>query len=185
MKNSYCLFLVILLLSNGCFISKEYPVEYDYNFLGDFKNYKSFDFLLKPENMPETQNKLIQSTIKRHLELLGYQFDTQSPSFYVNYLYIADSIKYRGYEQPKMEKFILFNNRNNKKKEAYQNKDLNIKNGTLVINFTESSNYSMIWQGYTTDLYSENIFDDPRKVRVAVLSILNNYAYVPMDEKNN
>ncbi|ADR20554.1 hypothetical protein MATR_18230 [Marivirga tractuosa] len=185
MKKLCHILLVVLLFSNGCFISKEYPVEYDYNFLGDFDNYKSFDFFMTPKTMEDDQIDLIQSTIKSHLELIGYSYNTENPSFYVNFLYLSDSLRYRGYEQPKMENFVLFKNKNQKEKEEYLKKDLNITNGTLVINFTETSNYSMIWQGYTTDLYSENIFDDPRKVRVAVLSILNNYAYLPMEEKNN
>ncbi|HET8859105.1 MAG TPA: DUF4136 domain-containing protein [Marivirga sp.] len=185
MKRLYQILLAVLLFSNGCFITKEYPVEYDYNFLGDFNNYKSFDFFITPQNFPDSQNELVKSTIKNHLELLGYEYDPEEPSFYVNYFYYGDSLKYRGYDQPKMQDFVLFKNKKEKEREEYENKDLNITNGTLVINFTESSNYSMIWQGYTTDLYSENIFDDPRKVRVAILSILNNYAYLPSDGKNN
>jgi hypothetical protein len=84
-----------------------------------------------------------------------------------------------------MKNFILFRSKKDKEKQEYFKKDQNIKNGTLVINFTEQSTYSMIWQGYTTDLYAEDIFDDPRKVRVAVLSILNNYTHLPMERKNN
>jgi hypothetical protein len=83
-----------------------------------------------------------------------------------------------------METFIRYRSDSEKEREKYQKKKFEIDQGTLVINFTETNDYSMIWQGYTTDLYSENIFDDPRKIRVAVLSILNNYSHVP-NRKNN
>ncbi|SMG11412.1 protein of unknown function [Marivirga sericea] len=185
MKRISQLLLLTLILSNGCFITKEYPVEYDYNFLGDFNNYNSFAFFVTASTIPDSQNELVKATIINHLELLGYDYQEDNPSFYVNYLYYTDSLRYRGYDQPKMDDFILFRNKSDKEKEKYENKNLDINNGTLVINFTEASSNSMIWQGYTTDLYAENIFDDPRKVRVAVLSILNNYAYLPEDSKNN
>ncbi len=185
MKNLPQILLVLLLFLNGCFISKEYPVEYDYNFLGEFDSYNSFDFFVTPKNMSENDIRLVQETIKSHLELLGYDHNPENPSFYVNFLYLSDSLRYRGYEQPKMDTFVFLKSKKQKEDEEYFKKDLNITNGTLVINFTETSNYSMIWQGYTTDLYSEDIFDDPRKVRVAVLSILNNYAYLSAERKNN
>ncbi len=185
MKNFHLVLIALLLFLGGCFISKEYPVEYDYNFLGDFDNYNSFDFFITPKNMDENHIKLVKSTIKSHLELLGYDFNPENPSFYVNFLYLNDSLRYRGYKQPKMENFVFFKNKKQKEREEYLKKDLSITNGTLVINFTETSQYAMIWQGYTTDLYSDYIFDDPRKVRVAVLSILNNYAFVPEKRKNN
>jgi hypothetical protein len=184
MKKFYIPLLLLFLITNGCFVSKEYPVEYDYNFLGDFDNYKSFDFFITETYMPEAPQKLVKSTIKSHLELLGYEYNPDKPSFYVSYFFIEDSLKYKGYDQPKMESFIKYRSDSQKEKEKYQKQKFQIDQGTLVINFTETNNYSMIWQGYTTDLYSENIFDDPRKIRVAVLSILNNYSYVP-NRKNN
>ncbi|WKK84627.2 DUF4136 domain-containing protein [Marivirga arenosa] len=184
MEKVYIPLLFLFLFISGCFVSKEYPVEYDYNFLGDFDDYKSFDFFMFETYLPEAPKKLVKSTIKSHLELLGYKYDPENPSFYVSYFYINDSLKYKGYDQPRMESFVKYRSDTQKEKEKYLEKKLNIDKGTLVINFTETDDYSMIWQGYTTDLYSENIFDDPRKIRVAVLSILNNYSYVPQ-RKNN
>jgi len=184
MKKFNISLLLIFFILNGCFVSKEYPVEYDYNFLGDFNNYNSFGFFVTDTYMPDAPKKLVQSTIKSHLELLGYEYNPENPSFYVSYFYINDSLNYKGYEQPKMDSFIKYRSDKEKEKEEYKKQKFSIEQGTLVINFTETKDYSMIWQGYTTDLYSENIFDDPRKIRVAVLSILNNYSYAA-SRKNN
>ena len=65
MKKLYIPLLLLFLVINGCFVSKEYPVEYDYNFLGDFDNYKSFGFFISETHMPEAPRKLVRSTIKR------------------------------------------------------------------------------------------------------------------------
>lgn len=184
MRLLYAILFTVLVFSNGCFVSREYPVEYDYNFLGDFESYKSFDFFMTDTLLGNNQNKLIKSTIKNHLELLGYTYNPDKPSFYVNYFYINDSLAYKGYEQPKMESFVKYKRTSEKEKEKYQKKQFDISAGTFVINFTESDSYSMIWQGYTTDLYTDNIFDDPRKLRIAVISVLKNYAYVT-NKKNN
>ncbi len=179
MKKLSLLFLGVWFLCNSCFMIREYPVEHDYNYLGNFNGYETFGFMDYDNGLDSSSNTLIKKSITNHLELLGYSYDTKSPNFLVNYFYFSDSLKYKGYEQPEMENFLKQRDDRSKRKERYIKKDFEITNGTFVINFTDQENYSMIWQGYTTDLYQDQIFEDPRKTRIAVISVLKSYGFIP------
>lgn len=180
MKNRYLVHLLIIGLSlTSCFSFREYPVEYDYNYLGDFKNYTTFSFISKNQEELDLSKDLVEATVTNYMEVLGYKYDNNNPSFRINYFYIPDTLSYKGYQQPEMLGFVKIRDDKEKKKEEYKEKKHSMNSGTFVISFIEQENYSMIWQGYTTDLYREDIQSDPRKTRVAVLSILKNYVYLP------
>lgn len=152
--------------------------------MSDYEDYESFNFVDSKNDFDANTNKLIKNTIKGHLELLGYHYETESPKFLISYFYYGDSLDYKAYKQPEMATFLKTKNEKYKNKEEYQPKLLPIKDGTFVINFTDKEDYSMIWQGYTTDLYKDQILEDPRKTRIAVISILKNYSYYPRDINN-
>jgi hypothetical protein len=175
----YITFAAIAILLSSCYLTKEYPVEYDYKFLGEFEKYESFSFVNADNVFDTATDELIKNTIKNHLELLGYTYEPNDSKFLVNYFYFNDSLNYKGYRQPEMATFIKLKNKEEKQKEEYKKQEFPISDGTFVINFTDKENYSMIWQGYTTDLYKDRIFEDPRKTRIAVISILKEYSYLP------
>jgi hypothetical protein len=177
-KISFLSLLVLIFIFSSCFSLKEYPVEYDYSFGGDFQNYSTYSFINNSGESP-LEKKVVEETIQHYMEVLGYSYQEEAPTFYINYLYLPDSLSYKGYEQPEFFKFVKFGKDEDKDKEKYQAKKLKIKSGTLIISFIEQKNYATIWQGYTTDLYKEDIQTDPRKTRLAVLSILKNYVYLP------
>ncbi|GAB3337023.1 hypothetical protein GCM10027429_21020 [Marivirga atlantica] len=180
MKKFYLILTVVVSLSlTSCFSFREYPVEYDYNYLGDFKNYPTFSFISKNQDDLGLSKEIVEATVKNYMEVLGYKYDDDNPTFRINYFYMSDTLSYKGYEQPEMLSFVKIRDDKDKKKEEYKEKKHSMNSGTFVISFIEQENYSMIWQGYTTDLYKEDIQSDPRKTRVAVLSILKNYVYLP------
>jgi len=170
--------LISSLLFSSCFAFREYPVEYDYSYRGNFENYPTFSFISKVEDENGVSQEVVEATVKNYMEVLGYRYDDVNPAFRINYFYTGDSLSYKGYEQPQMLSFIRISDKK-KKQENYREKKHKMNSGTFVISFIEQENYSMIWQGYTTDLYKEDIKSDPRKTRVAVLSILKNYVYLP------
>ena len=163
---------------SSCLSYKEYPVEYDYSFRGDFQNYTTYGFMNSSDNSP-IAGEVVKKSIMHYMDLLGYTYSEEEPSFLINFLYMPDSLSYKGYEQPELFQFIKFKKEKEKQRAKYETKMLNIHSGTLVITFIEKKNYSTIWQGYTTDLYNEDIKNDPVKARLAVLSILKNYVYLP------
>ena len=49
MKVSTLLLSLLLILSVSCFSSKDYVTDYDYNYTGSFKKYKTFAFVESSE----------------------------------------------------------------------------------------------------------------------------------------
>ncbi|MBK6264287.1 DUF4136 domain-containing protein [Marivirga sp. S37H4] len=182
----YLTLLTFFLLVSGCYLGREYPVEYDYNFIANFEQYETFCFVNTPHQFDSRTDQLIKKTIINHMELLGYTFtpDRINANLLVNYFYYNGKLKYHGYSQPDMKKFIK-NSEEEKRNEKYHKRKLPINRGTFVINFTDNREHLMVWQGYTTDLYRDRIFQDPRKTRIAIISILKNYGYIPLELQNN
>ncbi len=171
--------LLIPVFLSSCFAFREYPVEYDYSYLGEFKSYDTFGFIDKNDYDFALSKEVVEGTIVNYMEVLGYTYQQSNPSILINYTYMADTLFYKGYKQPEMLNFVRVKEDEEKKRENYVEKKHSINSGIFVISFIEQKNYSMVWQGYTTDLYREDIKSDPRKTRVAVLSILKNYLYLP------
>jgi hypothetical protein len=181
MRNSLSTLLAILtvLCCTSCFSFREYPVEYDYNYLGNFTEYETFGFFEDKMKSESPIDKVFKDAIINHMELLGYSYDEGDPNLLVNYTYFSDSLSYRGYLQPDMLSFLKYTPDDDKEKEEYNKRTYSIKKGTLVINITDLNKNTMVWQGYTTDLYNDDLSTDARTIRIAVRSILNNYKHYP------
>jgi hypothetical protein len=59
----------------------------------------------------------------------------------------------------------------------YNPKKLNLKTGTLLIQFFDRRQNRSIWQGYATTYYGSIDFNNQRHLRNAVISILDKYRF--------
>ncbi len=177
MERVLLIFIISGLSSVSCTLTREYPVEYDYSYDGDFEEYKTFSFLRTNQKFDSSTDGFINKTIINYMQLLGYTYipERKEANFLVNYFYYQDPLAYNSYDQTNISSFLKNVKKDDRKKLEYKKKKLAINNGVFVINFTDNKNYNMIWQGYTTDLYTDDILKDPNKTRIAVLSILRNY----------
>ncbi len=176
MKNIYLVFFFALLIS-GCYSYREYPVEYDYSYHGKFKKYKTFSFMVN-QSMDETMsNAVIQSAITRRLELQGYREKKDKPNLLVSYRVYYDSLIFRGYDQPDIEKWV----KSQRLDQEYDPKHYDLKKGTLLIQLFDRKQERSVWQGYATGVYGNIYFDNERQLKVAVRSILDRYQFLAED----
>lgn len=193
MRNLYLLLGAVTLLLPGCLVYKELPVEYDYSYKGNFKNYRSFN-LMQSANLNDTStvNTIITKSIISRMKFLGYKQTENKPHLLITYRMFPDSLLFNGYTQPEIEQWLSSKNESL----TYDKKKIDLKTGTLLIQLYDRRQNRSIWQGYSTTLYGAIDFNDHRNVRNAVISILDKYriwaegfiegnAYKQNEEVNN
>ena len=163
------------IIISGCFSHRELPVEYDYSYKGRFDKYRSYDFLAQSEytTSVEENGETIHKAIESHMRFLGYKKKNNRPDLLVSFKVFADSLNFRGYNQPKIEDWMAKKDRDL----DYQRLKIDMKEGTLLIQIFDRRQKSSIWQGYATDYYGKVDFSDIRDVNNAVKSILNKYQF--------
>jgi len=176
MKLTHLLFLSILLLSS-CFGYRELPVEYDYSYKGKFTKYKTYNLFDLPivDGDSSMNNAIVERTIDWRMKLLGYQRTRKKPHLLISYRMFFDSLKFKGYDQPDIENWVL---KTTSEKEVYHKEDFSFKEGTLVIQLYDRRQRKSVWQGYATNQYGGIKFKNDRNLRNAVVSILDKYRFV-------
>lgn len=160
MKTSSTLLILLVVLASSCFSSKDYVTDYDYNYTGSFKKYKTFAFVVSNENEPSNLVSVLNSTIGARLGSQGYREQENKPDMLVSYKIFSDSIRYRGYVQPEFDYWLnrtgmTYRNdegeieREQEKDETYNQVKYAENNGMLVIYVIDSKKGNTIWQGYT------------------------------------
>lgn len=174
MKKVYFSAFIVLILSS-CLGYKELPVEYDYSYKGNFKKYKTFE-IMRPVGLEDTtmMNEVIEKSIVSRMKFLGYRQTDNRPHLIVGFKMYGDSLRFNGYNQPEIEEWI----KSQKEDLDYDSKKVNLKTGTLLIQFFDRRQNRSIWQGYATTLYGSINFNNERHLRNAVISILDKYRFM-------
>jgi len=175
------LFLVLVFVISGCYSYREYPVEYDYSYHGKFKNYKTYSFISHSVEDGSLTSEVIKNAIENRLGLQGYKLKESKPNLLVSYKVYYDSLNFRGYEQPEIEKWVKYQN----VEEDYDPRRYNLRKGTLLIQFYDRKQDRSIWQGYATGVYGNIYFDNERQLKIAVRSILDRYQFLAEDFLKN
>jgi len=122
-------------------------------------------------------NAVIENAIKRRLELQGYREKEVKPNLLVSYRVYFDSLVFRGYDQPEIEKWV----KSQRVDEEYNSRNYDLRKGTLLIQLFDRKQEKSIWQGYATGVYGNIYFDNERQLKVAVRSILDRYQFLAED----
>ena len=186
MKWKNVILLGVSVLITGCYSYREYPVEYDYSYHGNFKKYKSYAFIENGiENTTDSvdlvSSEIIRNTIKDRLSVQGYRERTEKPSLLVSYKIYYDSLNLRGYDQPDIEQWVRYSKQN----EDYDPRNYDLKKGTLLIQLYDRKQERSIWQGYATGVYGNIYFNNERQLKIAVRSILDRYKFLAEDFMEN
>jgi len=174
MRNLYVPVLVLILFSS-CLGYKELPVEYDYSYRGNFTKYRSFD-IMHPVGINDTTmvNEIVEKSIVSRMKFLGYRQTDTRPHLIIGFKMYNDSLRFNGYDQPDIEEWV----KSQREDIEYEQRKLDLKTGTLLIQFFDRRQNRSIWQGYATTLYGSISFNNERHLRNAVVSILDKYRFM-------
>lgn len=184
MKNSYLILTLLLIVCVGCFSQKDYVTEYDYNYQGSFKKYKTFAFVVPEEIDSTTITPILNATIGARLGSQGFREYEPKPDMLVSYKIFVDSIRYRGYVQPEFNYWLNRRGvttkneegeeeKEQEKDETYNQVKYQENQGMLVIYVIDSKRGNTIWQGYTAanfDFESPNFRSDITRAAYRVMN---------------
>lgn len=182
----YLLFLSLIMAS--CFSSKDYITDYDYNYTGSFKKYKTFAFVETDQN-EATLASIMNSTIGARLGSQGYREQDSKPDMLVSYKIFSDSIRYRGYVQPEFDYWLNRTGmtyrteegeieREQEKDETYNQVKYAQNNGMLVIYVIDSKRGNTIWQGYTAASFDQESPTFQSDITRAAYRVMNEFKIV-------
>lgn len=185
------LFLSCLL--SGCFTQKDYVADYDYNYSGTFKRYKTYAFVDHSEQDMRNLSPLLNETIGARLGSQGFREKPEKPDMLVSYKVFMDSIRYRGYVQPDFDYWLQRqratlekdedeeedeveeNEKPREKDETYSQIRYRENNGMLVIYVIDSKQGSTIWQGYTAASFDKDSPDFQSDLTRAAYRVMNEF----------
>jgi hypothetical protein len=175
----YTLYLLAgIILLSGC-MRREFLAESDYSYQGNFKNYKTFNFLQSDLADSSMNNETVKKAIKSRMELQGYKYAEKSPNLLVSYKIFYSDLNYKGYNQQELEEWmkrVRYNKDDEPEAEdKYDEIKHSLKKGALLITLIESKRNKAVWQGYTAGLFSEQYISQEMAYNRAVRSIFDRY----------
>jgi hypothetical protein len=174
MKTKFYLIISLALFMTSCFGSRDYIVESDYSYSGNFKKYKTFNFLdhqrfdldsLIPED-------LIMQSIKSRMSILGYEHSETKPNLLIAFRLFYNDFTFNGWSQPEIE---LWLEEEGYIEEEFEEVKYKMKEGTLMIFLLDRKQKKAVWQGYNSGLINVNALDNERFIRGSVRLIFEKY----------
>lgn len=184
-KKIYGIILGLLLLHfSACMNYYEHKVESDYSYSGNFKKYRTFNFIGLKNNEADSSkfNPYVENAIKSRMEIQGYRLNQNKPDLLVSYKLFYEDLLLKGYNQPEITEFIqtgkIFNEDEeynpNEEKREYDPVKYSLKKGTLFIVLIDKKKNRAIWQGYASGVL-ENTVKNEAYLKSAVRSIFDRY----------
>ena len=181
--------LTFLFILSSCFSTKDYVVESDYSYKGNFKKYKTYMFIEPAISDPEYDAELdmtLKKMIKNRMGAQGYQFSTRKPDLLVNYKLYTEDLEFLGVAQPRLEYWLRQARYDeygekityNEDEEGYLFENLDLKEGALLITFFDRKKKFSVWHGYSSGFFAEEREKNDRYLRVAVNKIFDEYRLI-------
>jgi hypothetical protein len=183
MKKSALFLTSLAILFSACLSQKDYIADYDFNYAGNFKRYKTYGFVNNPFPDSTSYHLAIEKTIANRLGSQGFKLQDEKPDILINYKVFLDEVKYRGYEQPDFDYWVERRSDIEEKTEEEEKKDrekdenynqvkFTENKGMLVIFVIDNKRGNTIWQGYTPasfDFYSPEVNTELTKATYRVM----------------
>jgi hypothetical protein len=183
MKSSIFILVSLALIFSACLSQKDYVADYDFNYAGNFKKYKTFSFVNNPFQDSTTHHLAIEKTIANRLGSQGFKLQQEKPDILINYKVFLDEVKYRGYDQPNFDYWVERRSvevelteeeekKNRDKDENYNQVKFTENKGMLVIFVIDNKRGNTIWQGYTPasfDFFSPEVNTELTKATYRVM----------------
>lgn len=174
-KNTSILSFIVLLITFSSCMRREYVLEYDYDYRGNFKKYSSFNFMhnakIDQDSAQVAFNPLLEEAIKNRMEILGYKMSKDKPRLLVAYSIFYDNMKFRGYIQPELDRWI----EKETDEDKYDPVKLDLKEGTILVQLIDTKKNNTVWQGYASGVFGYSYTNNERHIKRAVRSIFDQY----------
>ncbi|WP_146894537.1 DUF4136 domain-containing protein [Adhaeribacter aerolatus] len=178
---------IILCLSTlvGCMNFYENRVESDYSYNGNFKRYKTFNFMGYKKTDSDSSNhmEIVENAIRARMQLQGYRFSENKPDLLVSHKIFYDDLLFKGYNQTEIDVWLAsgkvveeeIDEETGEQKKEYDPVRYNLTKGTLLVVLIDRKHNRAIWQGYASGLLGNKDFNNEGYLKRSVRSIFDKY----------
>ncbi|MFY0652522.1 MAG: DUF4136 domain-containing protein [Cyclobacteriaceae bacterium] len=190
--------VVLTLLISSCVSHRDYIIDSDYSYDGNFRKYKTFDFIRNASQDTLHNTDLVKTTMQNRLGAQGYKKTEHKPDLLIMYKIFYDDFYLRGYNQPKFESWVgtdsFLNTDQSKTKTAnvsnldryydddeearsgeYMEQRYCMHEGTLLVIFYDRKRKKTVWQGYASGVFSRADGRSDRHIKAATSKIFNEF----------
>jgi hypothetical protein len=174
MKFKSALSIIGLVILASCFGSRDYIVESDYSYSGNFKKYKTFAFIdqqrfdldsIIPEDM-------IMQNISSRMKFLGYEHNDDKPNLLIGFRLYYSDFMFNGWDQPEIE---LWLEEKGYVEEDFERVKYRLKEGTLMVLLVDRKRNKTVWQGYNSGLIDLETMNNERFIKGSIRLIFDKY----------
>jgi hypothetical protein len=179
----YLNLFALIIITTGCMSQKDYVAEFDFNYSGNFKKYKTYGFVENQDMDSLVFYQQIEKTISSRLGSQGFKLQPDRPDLLINFKVFEDEVRYRGYDQPHFDSWLQRRGveferseeeerENREKDENYNRVKFTENKGLLVVYIIDNKKGNTIWQGYTAtnlDFRSSDISNDLTRATYRVM----------------
>ncbi len=182
MKPTIALLLFALLALSGCLTTREARVESDYSYRGNFRHYRTYDFVTGT-GLTSDSSRLGQSlrqAIQQRFLAQGYRIARRRPDMLVNFRVYQGDMNFHGFQQEDLSQWIKRNIEENddtpkEDRQGYQPVRLLLAEGTLLVTLIDVKTNRAVWNGYASGVTVPEGPMGEIVLRRSVRSILDRY----------
>ena len=182
MKLTLPCFLLAALLLSGCLTTREARVDSDYSYRGDFRHYRTYEFMTGTGLTSDTSRlgQSLREAIQQRLLAQGYRLAKRRPDMLVNFRVYEGDMHFRGFAQEDLSAWIKRNveetdDTPEDQRHGYQPVRLLLSEGTLLVTLIDVKTNRAVWNGYASGVTVPEGPMGEIVLRRSVRSILDRY----------
>ena len=156
---------ILLSLSIGaglgsCTTAREARVESDYSYSGNFRRYRTYDFMRSHGLLSDTSRLglVLRDAIQTRLQQQGYRPTAKRPDLLVNYRVFEGAVNLRGYNQEELAQWVAQHREEEPDAKSlvepsphpYQPVRRLLTDGTLMVTLVDARSQRAVWNGYAS-----------------------------------
>ncbi|QIX62460.1 DUF4136 domain-containing protein [Hymenobacter sp. BT18] len=175
------LFTLALSLS-GCFAAREARIESDYSYSGNFRRYRTYDFVTGNELATDSSalGEVLRDAIRARLRSQGYKPAKNRPDLLVSFRLYEGDMRFRGFAQEELTAWLASGKEETDEtpkdaRKGYQPLRLLLREGTLLVTLIDYRTNRAVWNGYASGVTVPKGAQGEAVVRRSVRSIFDQY----------
>jgi hypothetical protein len=172
----------LALALSGCFAAREARIESDYSYAGNFRRYRTYEFVTGDGLASDTSKlgEAVRDAIRTRLKVQGYRANKRRPDLLVNFRVFEGDMRFRGYLQDDLSRWVEQEQVENEEtpeddRKGYQAQRLLLAEGTLLITLIDNHTHHAVWNGYASGVTVPKGPQGEIVLRRSVRSIFDQY----------
>ena len=182
MKTTVTFLILLLVALAGCMTTREARVESDYSYRGNFRHYRTYDFVTGSGLTSDTSRlgQSLREAIQQRLLAQGYRLARRRPDMLVNFRVYQGDMNFHGFAQEDLSQWIKRNieetdDTPKEERQGYQPVRLLLAEGTLLLTLIDVKTNRAVWNGYASGVTVPEGPMGEIVLRRSVRSILDRY----------